>query len=383
MADIAGILRQPFAEQVAAWRLRLGELRPTQTWTDVEPQFHDRGFMVAGATKAELLADLAKAVDKAIAEGRSLEEFRSDFRSIVEKNGWHGWTGEGTKKGKAWRTRVIYRTNMATTYAAGRRAQLLAGNFAFWVYRHGGSREPRILHLGWNGLALPPDHEFWATHSPPNGWGCSCYVVGARTAAGVRRVGGDPGKTLPDGWQALDPKTGAPKGIDKGWGYAPGALVSDQVQALAPRLEALPEKPSVDLIQSWLKMDSFADWMLAPSGSWPLARISDADAKLLATEAKVAMLSAETAAKQDREHPELLGLDYLMAQRTIDQATRRVQDTPNSLIYILEQADANGYVLVVKVTKSKAGLFVQSFRRLSGRADIRGRTIRRLLGKEE
>lgn len=130
-------------------------------------------------------------------------------------------------------------------------------------------------------------------------------------------------------------------------------------------------------------MDSFADWMLAPSGSWPLARISDADAKLLATEAKVAMLSAETAAKQDREHPELLGLDYLMAQRTIDQATRRVQDTPNSLIYILEQADANGYVLVVKVTKSKAGLFVQSFRRLSGRADIRGRTIRRLLGKEE
>lgn len=240
MADIAGLLRQPFAEQVAAWRLRLGELRPTQTWTDVEPQFHDRGFMVAGATKAELLADLAKAVDKAIAEGRSLEEFRADFRSIVEKNGWHGWTGEGTKKGEAWRTRVIYRTNMSTTYAAGRRAQLLAGNFAFWVYRHGGSREPRILHLGWNGLALPRDHEFWVTHSPPNGWGCSCYVVGARTAAGVRRMGGDPNKTLPDGWQSLDPKTGAPKGIDRGWGYAPGATVSDLIITQTERLPNLP-----------------------------------------------------------------------------------------------------------------------------------------------
>nr|WP_241699981.1 phage minor head protein [Tabrizicola sp. SY72] len=220
--------------------MRLAELRPTQKWDDVSPQFHDRGFMVAGATKAELLADLAKAVDKAIAEGRSLEEFRGDFRSIVEKNGWHGWTGEGTTKGEAWRTRVIYRTNMATTYAAGRRAQLLAGNFAFWVYRHGGSREPRILHLGWNGLALPPDHAFWATHSPPNGWGCSCYVVGARTAAGIRRVGGDPAKTLADGWQALDPRTRAPKGIDRGWGYAPGATVSDLIIAQTERLPHLP-----------------------------------------------------------------------------------------------------------------------------------------------
>lgn len=381
MADIAGILRQPFAEQVAAWRLRLTVLWPTQKWDDVEPQFHDRGFMVAGATKAELLADLAKAVDKAIAEGRSLEEFRADFRSIVQKNGWHGWKGEGTAKGEAWRTRVIYRTNMATTYAAGRRAQLLAGNFAFWVYRHGGSREPRILHLGWNGLALPPDHEFWATHSPPNGWGCSCYVVGARTAAGVRRMGGDPDKRLPDGWQALDPKTGVPKGIDKGWGYAPGVTVEEQVQLLAPRLEVLPEKPSVGMIQSWLKMDSFADWMKAPTGNWPLARISDEDAQLLGTEAKVALLSAETAAKQDREHPELLGLDYLMAQRTIDQATQRVKDTANSLIYVLEQEDANGYVLVVKVTKSKAGLFVQSFRRLSADQRDRDQELRRLLRK--
>lgn len=171
--------------------------------------------MVAGATKAELLADLAKAVDKAIAEGRSLEEFRSDFRSIVEKNGWHGWTGEGTKKGKAWRTRVIYRTNMATTYAAGRRAQLLAGNFAFWVYRHGGSREPRILHLGWNGLALPPDHEFWATHSPPNGWGCSCYVVGARTAAGCGALAAIRARPFPMAGRRWTRKPAHPKGSTK------------------------------------------------------------------------------------------------------------------------------------------------------------------------
>jgi hypothetical protein len=81
---------------------------------------HDDAFMVAGATKADLLTDLAAAVDKAIAEGRGIEDFRKDFRAIVAKNGWTGWTGEGSVKGEAWRVGVIYRTNAYTSYAAGR-----------------------------------------------------------------------------------------------------------------------------------------------------------------------------------------------------------------------------------------------------------------------
>ena len=98
------------------------------------------------------------------------------FREIVERRGWHGWTGEGTKAGEAWRTRVIYRTNMRTSYMAGRYAQLTEGNYAFWVYFHGGSVEPRLDHLSWNGIALPPGHPFWAAHFPPNGWGCSSSI---------------------------------------------------------------------------------------------------------------------------------------------------------------------------------------------------------------
>ena len=244
---LAATFRLPFAQQLAAWRLRLGELRGTATWTDVAPQFHDRGFMVAGALKADLLADLAAAVDKAITAGTSLEEFRRDFRKVVQQRGWHGWTGEGSLKGEAWRTRVIYRTNLATTYAAGRRAQLIEGDYAFWVYLHGNAREPRVIHLSWNGLALPPDHPFWASHSPPNGWGCTCYIVGARTAAGVRRVGGEPDKPLPPGWDRIDPKTGVPVGIDKGWAYAPGARNDDLMQRVAEKVAGLPASLGDDL----------------------------------------------------------------------------------------------------------------------------------------
>lgn len=231
--SIATTFHRPFKQQVAAFRLRLGNLVPTARWDDLWKDQHDRAFMVAGAAKADLLADLAKAVDKAISQGTSLEEFRRDFRDTVTRRGWHGWTGEGSLKGEAWRTRIIYRTNMSTSYAAGRHAQLVEGGFPFWVYRHGGALEPREQHLGWDGLILPADHPFWKTHFAPNGWGCSCYVVGARSMRAAVRLGGKPGKTLPGNWRDLNPKTGEPDGIDKGWGYAPGRSVADEVIALA------------------------------------------------------------------------------------------------------------------------------------------------------
>lgn len=239
MPDLALTFRQPFAEQVAALRIRLSNLIPTERWTDVWHNGHDKGFMVAGAMKADLLADLGAAVDKAVAQGTTLDQFRKDFREIVARNGWTGWTGEGSAKGEAWRTKVIYQTNMRTSYMSGRHAQLLAGNYKWWVYRHSGAEHPRLHHLALDGIALPPDHPFWRTHFPPNGWGCGCEVYGAHTLAGIRRVGGDPGKQLPPDWHKRGPDGNLP-GVGKGWDYAPGATVADTLTALDEKLPKLP-----------------------------------------------------------------------------------------------------------------------------------------------
>lgn len=239
-ASLAQGFTRPFNEQVAAFRLRLGTLVPTARWDDLWQEAHDRAFMVAGAAKADLLADLGVAVDRAIAEGGTLEDFRRDFRTTVAKHGWHGWTGEGTKAGEAWRTRVIYRTNMATSYAAGRLAQLKAAGFPLWIYRHSGAEHPRLDHKSWDRLVLPADHPFWAQHYPPNGWGCGCKVSGTHSVENARRRGGNPDKPLPDNWDQVDPATGAQRGIGKGWGYAPGATVSDQLMVLKDKLPKLP-----------------------------------------------------------------------------------------------------------------------------------------------
>jgi F like protein len=378
---LTGTFRKPFPEQIAAFRARLGNLVPTRRWDDIIGAEHDHAFMVAGAWKADLLSDLAQAVDKAVSEGTSLEEFRRDFRQIVTNRGWHGWTGEGSKKGEAWRTRIIYQTNAKVSYAAGRLAQLVGGNFDYWVYRHGGSLEPRPQHLAWDGLVLKPDHPFWITNGPPNGWGCSCYVIGARSLAGARRVGGDPRKKLQPGWDKINPRTGAPQGIDKGWDHAPGATATDTILALRGKLDRLPEQPSIDLIQSWLETAAFANWLKNPRGNWPLVRIPEKDARAIGSRKRVADLSAETASKQLVRHPELTVDDYSQAQRTISEATKIVQDSTKSFIYILEDADKGGHVIVVKATQTGKGLFVTSFRRLSRRQAKRDLELRRLLGK--
>ncbi|RIV82960.1 phage head protein [Aurantiacibacter xanthus] len=268
---VSGAFQRPFTEQIAFFRSKLGNQVPTQAWDDLKRSEHDSAFMVAGAAKADLLSDLAAAVDKAISEGRGLEEFRADFRDIVRRNGWTGWTGEGSVRGEAWRVRTILTTNAMTSYAAGRLAQLKAGNFPIWVYRHGGSQEPRPQHLDWDGLMLNPAHLFWRTHYPPSDWGCSCYVLGASSERAAKRLGGKPGKTLPKDWQAIDPKTGAPVGIGKNWDYAPGDSVSEKVQALAAKvgswdnriatafLEELPAETSDQLSRAYRALPSTRD----------------------------------------------------------------------------------------------------------------------------
>lgn len=218
----------PFAAAIEHLRRKL--TLPTERWDDIMRAAHDRAFIVAGASKADLLHDLQQAVIAA-GEGEGQAGFRQRFKAIVARHGWTGWTGEGSAAGTAWRTRVIYQTNMATSYAAGRWRQLtdpaVAELLPWFVYRHAdGVLHPRPLHQAWDGLTLRQGHPFWRTHWAPNGWGCHCKVFAvAQPAPGART---EP----PAGWDAIDPATGEPVGIDRGFGHAPGANALTPLQRL-------------------------------------------------------------------------------------------------------------------------------------------------------
>lgn len=216
----------PFKEQIDYFQGKVN--LPTRSWTDTYATEHDHAFVVAGAMKRDLVSNLRDAVEKSIANGTTLEQFRKDFDLVVGKNGWQ-YQGE-----RGWRTNVIWETNLRQSYNAGREAQMadpeLRKHRPYGIYRHGDSAHPRPMHLSWNGITLPLDDPWWSTHTPQNGWGCKCKKFMA-SARDVERqgltIGPAPaiewedrviGKKSPDGPRTVR----VPKGIDPGFEYAPG-----------------------------------------------------------------------------------------------------------------------------------------------------------------
>lgn len=230
----------PFAEQIAFFKRKLNI--PTTGWTDIYTHEHDYAFMVAGANRDAIVGDFRAAVEKAIAEGATLEDFRKDFDRIVVR---HGWDYNG---GRNWRSRVIYETNLSTSYAAGRWEQLQ--DAPYWQYKHADwVQHPREDHLAWDGLVLARDDPWWYTHFPPNGWRCQCSVRGL-WPRDLQRLGKTGPDTAPDvQWEERTigqrnpngPRTvRVPAGIDPGFEYAPGR---SRLQSAIPPERPVPAVP--------------------------------------------------------------------------------------------------------------------------------------------
>lgn len=199
---------------------------PTRRWDDLWQGQHARAFVVAGATRDALLSDLRGAVDAAISKGETLADFRKRFDDIVKRNGWTGWTGEGTAAGRAWRTSVIYHTNLRVAYQAGRWETLK--RFPYLMRRHHSIKNPRDQHKAWNGLIIRVDDPWLRTHYTPDGWGCRCDYVGVSEAR-LRAMG----KSGPD--QAPPPGPGDPP---PEWAYHVG-IANQGEQLASPALTKL------------------------------------------------------------------------------------------------------------------------------------------------
>lgn len=270
----------PFDEAIA--HLKDKVRLPTDKWTDLWEGMHTRAFVVAGATKDELLADLQAAVLRALEQGATLDDFRKDFDQAVGKAGWD------FKGGRDWRSRVILETNLRTAYAAGRYQQMkdVAAERPYWEYRHGDSRVPRPEHQAWDGLILPADDPWWDTHYPPNGWGCSCTVV-ALSKRDLEKMGKKaPDQAPPTETYTFQPKDGSPAkkipvGIDPGWAYNVGKAAHGPVFPIPEAVQQAAKSPGV--------------WKTLTPGNWKSA---GAPAELPADPAKAKPGPAAKSAKE-------------------------------------------------------------------------------------
>jgi len=171
---------------------------PTKKWNELQGAFHTRAFTVAGAMREDIISDFREAVDKAVASGATLQDFKKDFNKIAGKwvNTDKEFEAKMTKPGyNAWRSKVIYSTNVNTAYAAARERQVrdpeLIDVFSHAKYVCMMLPTSRDSHKAWNGTVLPVTDPWWDKHSPPNGFGCLCrkeFISKYEISGGLEKV---------------------------------------------------------------------------------------------------------------------------------------------------------------------------------------------------
>lgn len=243
---------QPFPAQEAHFRRKVN--MPSARWDALERGEHAHGFMVAGLARLDVLDDIRRAVQDAISKGETLEDFRKRFDAAVAGK-WSGFTGDGSAKGRAWRTRIIYQTNLRTSYMAGRWETLQ--RFAYLRYQHNTAVNFREAHKALDDKIIARDDPWWDTHYPPNGWGCRCSVTGV-SEAGLRALRGKDGK--PDAPPAPDKDNTPPPE----WAYHVGKQSRSMAAAeqFGRKVMGLPpdwRKIALDDAQR-RQVDWMADW---------------------------------------------------------------------------------------------------------------------------
>lgn len=176
----------PPEDALAFFRSKLPEVG--YSWLDVWQEEHARAFTVAKAMNRDVLEAIAAALDRALAEGITLEQFIAELKPRLEELGWWGigqevdpqtGTVETVRLGSPARLRTIFQTNLRSAYAVGKweRVQRTKAAFPYLRYVAVRDRRTRPAHRLWSGTILPVDHPWWDQHFPPCGWNCRCQAV--------------------------------------------------------------------------------------------------------------------------------------------------------------------------------------------------------------
>ena len=288
----------PPEEAIAYFRGR--GLAESFAWEDVWEVEHARAFTVAKAMQREVLEDIRAELDRALAEGRTLAQFREELTPVLQARGWWGrqemedpLTGETAEVqlGSPRRLRTIFEVNMRSAYQAGRweRIQRVKAAMPYLRYVAVQDGRTRPEHRAWHGVVLPVDDPWWDTHYPPCGWRCRCTVtqMSGRT---LERRGFEVTETPPRFPQKTftNRRTGevttVEGGIDPGFNFNVGQAYLDGVtprplpdapdsEGGEPEIHASRDNVAGELLEEGVGLDEAAAAFLAELEAGPAGRI--------------------------------------------------------------------------------------------------------------
>ncbi len=162
-------------------------LQTSFAWEDVSAEMHKTAFTVAKVMQMDIVDDFQKAVEQALAEGKSLEEFRKEIEPTLVQKGWWGkkdmedpHTGEirEVQLGSPHRLKIIYNTNLANAHSEGQwaRIQDRKESHPYLEYDANNSEHSRIEHSAWDGLVFRVDDPWVIRHFPKKEFECKCRM---------------------------------------------------------------------------------------------------------------------------------------------------------------------------------------------------------------
>ena len=128
--------------------------------------FHKfKGFASAIIKDAELSDAIKDSLSGALADGKSLRDWRKNANEIFDK--------KGLTHLNPWQAETIYRTETTMAFGAGQYAKLqdVSGRFPYWQYVTAGDERVRDSHRALDGKIFKSSD---AQYYPPVGFNCRC-----------------------------------------------------------------------------------------------------------------------------------------------------------------------------------------------------------------
>lgn len=350
-------------------------------WHETWQEAHAKAFTVAKAMDMDILQDIREMVRQSIEQGITFKEFQKGLEPQLRAKGWWGrkvvkgpdGNDQEVQLGSPLRLKTIYRTNLQTSYMAGRYKEQIdnSDDRPWWQYNAVLDMRTRASHAALHGKVFRHDDPFWDTHYPPNGWGCRCRVralnkdeidekeIKPETAAGRitmedRVIDEKGGKTMPVAVYH-DPLSGIRTATDPGWSYNPGKA------AWQPDLDNYSYDVARKFLEGAVTGPDFTRFFEGKvKGVYPVAVLDEAYRGVIGAKTQVVTLSDETLAKNKAEHRDIKIEDYRRLPDIIENAQLIVQDREMTLVFV--KRGEKIYRSVVKSTESGKALFMTSLR---------------------
>jgi SPP1 gp7 family putative phage head morphogenesis protein len=169
----------------------------TWHWQDILDQAHNQAFTVAKAMRLDLLSDIHAALEAALQQGHTLNQFTAHLTPVLQAQGWWGkqiivdnqGTAEHVQLGSPRRLKTIYQTNLQSAYMAGRKASMeqTTDTHPYWMLIAVLDGKTRSSHRALHGQVFRHNDPIWTAIYPPNGFNCRCRVIALSEAAVKRR----------------------------------------------------------------------------------------------------------------------------------------------------------------------------------------------------